>query len=260
MDKGCEMQRSVTGEWFRKGALIALTTVAIAVAGCGGGGSSGGGSAGGEGSANPAAGAGSAPNSAPTISGSPAAQVTAGAGYVLVPTAQDADGDVLAFTIENRPAWASFDTTTGKLSGTPGVEHAGTSNTIVISVSDGKASAALPPFTVTVMADTAASAPEPAPGVPAPTPTVVDGNAVALSWDVPTISLKGKPVADLAGYLIHYGTHADVLAYSIEVKGSGSNTFVVQDLQPGVYYFAVRAVTSNGTHSTLSNIITRKIS
>ena len=253
------MQRSVTGEWFRKGALIALTAATIAVTGCGGGSGSTGGIAGSDGSANPAAGAGSAPpNRAPTISGSPAAHVTAGASYVLAPTAQDADGDVLAFTIENRPAWANFDTTTGKLSGMPGVEHAGTSSTIVISVSDSKASAALPPFTITVMADTAAPAAEPAPGVPAP--TVVDGNAVALSWDVPTLSLKGKPVADLAGYLIHYGTHADVLAHSIEVKGSGSNTFVMQDLQPGVYYFAVRAVTSNGTHSTLSNIITRKIS
>ena len=248
------MQRLVTGEWFRKGALIALTTATVAVAGCGGGGgegSSGAESAGGSGSASSAAGAGSMLNNAPTISGSPAAQVAAGTRYALLPTARDPDGDVLAFTIENRPAWASFDTTTGTLSGTPGIEHAGTSGAIVISVSDGKASAALPPFTVTVMADT------PAPGMSEP--TVVDGNAVGLSWDVPTLSLKGKPVADLAGYMIHYGTHADVLTHSIEVKGSGSNMFVVQDLKPGVYYFAVRAVTSNGTHSNLSNIITRKI-
>jgi len=247
------MQRWVIGARFRKGALIALTVTTMAVAGCGGGGgSSGAEPAGGKGSASSAAGAGSMLNNAPTISGNPAAQVAAGTRYVLLPTARDPDGDVLAFTIENRPAWASFDTTTGELSGTPGIEHAGTSDTIVISVSDGKASAALPPFAVTVMADRA-----PASGMSEP--TVVDGNAVGLSWDVPTLSLKGKPVADLAGYMIHYGTHADVLTHSIEVKGSGSNTFVVQDLKPGVYYFAVRAVTSNGTHSNLSNIITRKI-
>lgn len=251
------MQRWLTGERLRTEALIALTMTTIVMMGCGGGGGGGDGG-GGDGAVNSATDAGSARNSAPTISGSPATQVTAGASYMLVPNAQDADGDVLAFTIENRPTWASFDTTTGKLSGTPGAEYAGTSSAIVISVSDGKASVALPPFTVTVVADTTSvAAPAPAPSVSEP--VMVDGKAVGLSWDVPALSMKGKPVADLAGYLIHYGTHADVLAYSIEVKGSGSNTFVVQDLEPGVYYFAVRAVTSNGTHSTLSNIITRKI-
>jgi len=50
--------------------------------------------------------------------------------------------------VANKPAWASFSTTTGRLSGTPSAAavHSG----IVISVSDGVATASLPAFAITV--------------------------------------------------------------------------------------------------------------
>ena len=51
----------------------------------------------------------------------------------------DPDGKALTFSITNAPAWASFDTATGRLSGTPGAEHVGATSGIVISVSDGSA-------------------------------------------------------------------------------------------------------------------------
>ena len=38
--------------------------------------------------------------------------------YEFVPDAADADEDVLTFAIENRPDWATFSPTTGRLSGT----------------------------------------------------------------------------------------------------------------------------------------------
>src|SRR4029453_2234844 len=60
-----------------------------------------------------------APNSAPTISGTPATSVAAGAAYNFQPSGADADGDTLMYTIQNKPSWATFSTTTGKLSGTP---------------------------------------------------------------------------------------------------------------------------------------------
>ena len=59
------------------------------------------------------------PNKAPTIAGAPATQVNAGSAYSFRPTAVDADGDTLTFSIANRPAWAAFNTATGQLSGTP---------------------------------------------------------------------------------------------------------------------------------------------
>ena len=39
--------------------------------------------------------------------------------YSFQPTAKDANGDTLRFSISNKPAWATFSTTTGRLSGTP---------------------------------------------------------------------------------------------------------------------------------------------
>ncbi|MEJ2405810.1 MAG: putative Ig domain-containing protein [Candidatus Thiodiazotropha sp.] len=89
-------------------------------------------------------------NQAPTISGSPATSVAEGANYQFAPTARDADGDALTYSIVNRPSWASFNTSTGVLSGTPGMSQAGTTSDIRISVSDGSATASLNAFSITV--------------------------------------------------------------------------------------------------------------
>jgi hypothetical protein len=90
-------------------------------------------------------------NTAPRISGSPATSVTAGQPYSFTPTASDPDtGQTLRFGIANRPAWANFDTVTGSLTGTPASSNVGSFGNIVISVSDGIASATLPAFTITV--------------------------------------------------------------------------------------------------------------
>ncbi|WP_310281301.1 Ig-like domain-containing protein [Rheinheimera soli] len=90
-------------------------------------------------------------NDAPTISGTPAITVAQGAAYSFVPTAADVDlGTTLTFSITNKPTWASFNTATGALTGTPGNADVGATAGIVISVSDGELSAALPAFTLTV--------------------------------------------------------------------------------------------------------------
>src|SRR5690606_24826507 len=131
------MQKAAVSEWLRRGALAVLITTSVVTTGCGGGGGGGKSAANSDSSAvSPAP--GHAGNTPPTISGSPAAQVSAGSKYMLAPVVHDADGDELAFSIENRPAWASFNTATGELSGTPSAHQAGTTEDIRISVSDGK--------------------------------------------------------------------------------------------------------------------------
>jgi len=89
-------------------------------------------------------------NATPTISGTPAATVDAGADYSFTPTASDPDGDTLTFSITNQPSWASFNSSTGRLSGTPADVDAGTYGGIVISVSDGEFTVGLPAFSITV--------------------------------------------------------------------------------------------------------------
>ncbi|QSX41115.1 Ig-like domain-containing protein [Shewanella cyperi] len=89
-------------------------------------------------------------NSPPTISGTPAAEVNQDAAYSFIPTAADPENDNLSFSIQNKPAWGSFDTNTGALTGTPGYADVGNFSDIVISVSDGKLSASLAAFNISV--------------------------------------------------------------------------------------------------------------
>jgi|GEM_PF-2992183 len=91
-------------------------------------------------------------NDAPTISGTPATSVDEDAAYIFTPAAGDVDaGDTLIFSIANCPSWASFDTATGTLSGTPGNGDIGITSGILISVSDGTVTASLPAFDLTVV-------------------------------------------------------------------------------------------------------------
>src|SRR5690606_32128943 len=89
-------------------------------------------------------------NDAPTITGSPATTIKRGETYTFEPSAEDIDGDQLIFSILNKPNWASFNTTTGVLTGTPLRNDEGLNSNIVISVSDGTVSIALPAFGIEV--------------------------------------------------------------------------------------------------------------
>ncbi|GAA4875095.1 Ig-like domain-containing protein [Ferrimonas pelagia] len=92
-------------------------------------------------------------NDAPTLSGAPAISVDQDEAYSFTPTLTDIDvGDSHTFAISGKPSWASFDSTTGALSGTPGNSDVGSYANIVISVTDSAdASASLAPFTLSVV-------------------------------------------------------------------------------------------------------------
>ena len=92
-------------------------------------------------------------NDAPTIAGVPAATVEEDAFYSFTPTAGDVDtGDMLVFSIVNKPSWAFFDSSNGTLSGTPTNDDVGTTSGIVISVTDGNSSSvSLPSFDLEVI-------------------------------------------------------------------------------------------------------------
>ena len=235
------MQNFGVGCFARRAGLIALTMTTMIAAGCGGGDGGSPATASTATSNETAAGV----NKAPTISATPPAQAAVGAVYKMTPVAQDADGDTLAFSIANKPAWAVFSTTTGELSGMPGAQDVGSFSDVVISVSDGVTSASLPAFSIIV--------------AQAGTPVPADGSGVALSWDVPTTTLDGAPLNDLTGYRIHFGLRADALTNAVEVPSAGLNRYVVQGLEKGTYYFAVRAITASGAQSETSNVITQVI-
>src|SRR5690606_15160435 len=135
---------------------------------------------------------GAASNGAPTIRGQPGSSVLADREFVFQPTASDPDGDPLTFSATNLPQWLTLDATTGALRGRPSAADLGTYAGISIVVSDGRRSATLGPFSITVAASGSGSA--------------------RLSWTPPTENLDGSALTDLAGYVIQYGNSPDALA------------------------------------------------
>ncbi|MCF6364123.1 MAG: putative Ig domain-containing protein [Gammaproteobacteria bacterium] len=93
-------------------------------------------------------------NDAPVISGTPTTRVVEGQTYSFTPSATDVDaGDSLSFVITNKPGWASFETSTGALTGTPAITNIGTTTGVVLGVNDGISTSNLPTFFITVVGD-----------------------------------------------------------------------------------------------------------
>jgi hypothetical protein len=178
-----------------------------------------------------------------TLQGTPAMTVVAGTAYSFEPTTTPTTPPV-TFSIDNQPSWASFDPSTGTLSGTPTTSNVGVTSNITITASNGTTSASIGPFTITVSA-------------PPATPPPAAGTAT-LNWDAPTQNTDGTPLTDLAGYKIYYGTNAAQLTQQITLNGP-STTYVVNGLTSGTYYFAVTAYTADGTESAQSNVGTKTI-
>ncbi len=180
-----------------------------------------------------------ATNAAPTISGAPATAVIQGTQYAFQPTAKDVNGDALTFGITNKPAWATFAASTGRLQGTPGAGDVGMTSGIVITVSDAKASAALPAFSVTVQATAIGSA--------------------TLNWLPPTQNVDGSPLTNLAGYKVYWGNSQGSYPNSTTLNNAGLTSYVVENLVPGSYFFAVTAVNTAGTESAQSGAASKTI-
>lgn len=181
-----------------------------------------------------------AANRAPTISGTPQTSVTVGQPYGFTPTATDPDsGQTLTFSISNRPSWAAFNSSTGRLSGTPAAADVGTYGNIVISVSDGTASATLPAFSITV-AD-------------------VQTGSATLRWTAPTLNEDGTPLTNLRGYRVYYGTSSSNLSQMVEIANATVTTAVVENLSAATWYFAVRAYNTSNVESSLSNVASKTI-
>src|SRR5690606_15017455 len=73
-------------------------------------------------------------NLAPIVSGTPSPTITTGSSYSFTPTATDADGDALTWSISGKPENAEFSPATGTLTWTP--DKPGTWSNIRITVTD----------------------------------------------------------------------------------------------------------------------------
>jgi hypothetical protein len=180
-------------------------------------------------------------NSAPSISGSPTTTVAVGTAYSYQPSSKDQDGDSLQYSISGKPAWATFSVSTGLLTGVPTAEHAGSYENIVISVTDGKGTAALPAFGINVSRVGSSM-----------------GSAV-LSWQTASPTNEAPTSTDVAGYRLYHGFAADALTQVQQISTTDVSSFVFDALVSGTHYFAVTTYTLDGVESALSAILSKTI-
>jgi len=187
-----------------------------------------------------AAGTSTGGNSAPKIGGSPSTSAVVSRSYAFQPTASDADGDKLTFTIKNKPGWAAFSSTTGRLSGTPSSASTGSFANITIGVSDGKVSSTLAPFTINVGS------------------AAKDGD-VTLSWTPPARNTDGTTLTNLAGYRVYYGQTSGQYSRTLSLPSPSLTTVGIEGLATGTWYFAVKALAADGQESTFSKQVSKFI-
>lgn len=177
-------------------------------------------------------------NHAPTLTGTPVTGVIPDTTYSFAPSAADVDGDTLVFSIVNKPAWASFNSSTGALTGTPTRSDVGTTTGVVIAVSDGKDIVTLDAFDLSVLGDG------------------------TVSWVAPTTRANGDPLqlSEIGGYRIYYGQTSDNLNQVIEINDPSVTEYVVDQLVPSnTYYFAVTAYDTEGIESALSTVVSKVV-
>jgi len=181
--------------------------------------------------AGPAAGA----NRAPVLSGMPAGSALTNQSYNFQPTASDADGNELVFSIDGKPAWANFDTATGRLSGSPTPGDAGTYNNIVISVSDETDTTSLGTFGIHVS-------------------ETLETGSFTLSWTAPVARSDGTPIslADIAGFRIYYSSLSGRYPKSVEVADGSATSITTSDIPVGTQYIVMTTYDTGGRESGYS--------
>jgi hypothetical protein len=180
-------------------------------------------------------------NNPPTIAGGPTTSVEEGTNYSFTPSASDPDGDALTFSIDGKPAWASFDSSTGALSGVPNAADVGVYDGISISVTDGVDTVSLAVFSIEVLAKNSST------------------GSVTLNWVAPTENEDGSPLEDLAGYQIYWGTSPGNYPNSLTIDNPGLTTYVIDNLAPGVYEFVATSFNAAGVESVYSNPATKTV-
>jgi ABC-type oligopeptide transport system substrate-binding subunit len=83
--------------------------------------------------------------------------------------------------------------------------------------------------------------------------------AATLSWLAPTTNTDGAALTDLSGYHIYYGMNPNDLTQTVQLAGVGLQTYVIDGLRTGTWYFAVTAVASTGVESALSDVVSKTI-
>jgi hypothetical protein len=86
------------------------------------------------------------------------------------------------------------------------------------------------------------------------------GSGIAeLSWEAPTTDTNGSALTNLSGYRIYYGADKAELNQTVDINSVGMQTYVIDNLGTGTWYFAIKAITNTGVESALSSVVSKTI-
>ncbi len=177
--------------------------------------------------------AGSVPaNSAPTITGLAVTAAEVGRPYAFQPTASDADGDTLTFSIQQKPTWASFDTTSGTLSWNTG----GGGRWHLFKRIDQRKRRHTQRHLAGLRHHGCA--------------LVIKERDPEL--DGPVHEHDGTALSDLAGYTVFYGMASRAYSASIKLSGAAASSVVIEGLAAGTWYFSIKSTNVSGVESDYS--------
>ncbi len=181
-----------------------------------------------------------ATSTALSITGKPMTTAQRGNPYYFNANASGGRG-IYAFSIKNKPSWATFNATTGELKGVP--TTAGIYSNISIGVTDGSSSKALTSFTVTVVGSSNSN-------------SSTSSGTIVLHWSTPEKNTDGTELTDLSGYIIHYGTNTTQLNKTITIGSRTAVSYTFSGLTKGTtYYFYVTAVNVAKMEGVSSSIV-----
>jgi len=118
---------------------------------------------------------------------------------------------------------------------------AGVYESVSITVADATHKVVTAPFSITV------------------TPALEGTGVALLQWEAPPSKVSGEPLDDLAGYRILYGRSSSDLDHSVLITDPATTSYRFSSLTPGVWYFAVVAVNSNGLEGPPTTLATKSI-
>jgi hypothetical protein len=166
------------------------------------------------------------------ISGEPPKYAQVGDVYIVQTSISSMSSRLINFSARNLPHWLSFDTRSGRLSGTPTADDVGTNGGITLTVTDPSGHTSDKVFDITVLER---------------------GNGlVELAWSPPEENIDGTPLVDLAGYRISYGHQPGIYLHTIDVNSADVTSFSIAGLVPGVYFFTITAYSAIGSESELA--------
>lgn len=212
--------------------MVLLAAAVVALSACGGGDEEGD-VTGGSGSG------GGGSQSGLSISGNPPSSVLAGTSYSFTPAVSNPNGGTLTFTVSNLPSWATLNSSTGRVIGTPQMSDVRQYTGITMTVTNGSESVSVGPFSIEVVGTATGSA--------------------TLTWTAPTTRTDGTSLSNLAGYRIYWGTAPDALDNMAEVDNPGISSYVIDQLTPATWHFVATAFDANNRESAFSNMASKTI-